>query len=146
MKEITVPAKLEELDRVTEFINGELEACGCSAREQMQIDIAVEEIYVNIARYAYHPTVGTATVRCTVGGDPLQVTIQFQDEGRFYNPLEKKDPDLTLSAEERQIGGLGIYMVKKSMDDISYEYQNGKNILTIRKNLDKACNITGRGL
>lgn len=146
MKEITVPAKLEELDRVTEFINGELEACGCSAREQMQIDIAVEEIYVNIARYAYHSTVGTATVRCTVGGDPLQVTIQFQDEGRFYNPLEKKDPDLTLSAEERQIGGLGIYMVKKSMDDISYEYQDGKNILTIRKNLDKACNITGRDL
>lgn len=135
MKEITVPATLEELDRVTEFINGELEAYGCSARVRMQIDIAVEEIYVNIAHYAYHPEVGEASVCCAVGGEPLQVIIQFADRGKPYNPLAKEDPDVSLSAEERDFGGLGIYMVKKSMDDITYDYEDGKNILTIKKNL-----------
>lgn len=133
MKELTVPAVLEELGRVTDFINEELEAHGCSPKIRMQIDIAVEEIYVNIAQYAYHPEVGQATVCCAVGGDPLQVTIQFSDSGRPYNPLENQDPDTSLSVEERQIGGLGIYMVKKSMDDITYDYENGKNVLTIKK-------------
>lgn len=135
MKEITVPAALGELGRVTDFINEELEAQGCPLKAQMQIDIAVEEIYVNIAHYAYHPEVGEATVRCAVGGDPLQVEIQFLDSGTPYNPLAKEDPDTSLSAEERQIGGLGIYMVKKSMDHITYNYEDGKNVLTIKKNL-----------
>lgn len=135
MKEITVPAALGELDRVTDFINEELEAQGCPLKAQMQIDIAVEEIYVNIAHYAYHPGVGEATVRCAVGGDPLQVEIQFLDSGTPYNPLAKEDPDTSLPAEERQIGGLGIYMVKKSMDHITYNYGDGKNVLTIKKNL-----------
>ena len=135
MKEITVPAALGELGRVTDFINEELEAQGCPLKAQMQIDIAVEEIYVNIAHYAYHPEVGEATVRCAVGGDPLQVEIQFLDSGTPYNPLAKEDPDTSLPAEERQIGGLGIYMVKKSMDHITYNYEDGKNVLTIKKNL-----------
>ena len=135
MKEITVPAALGELGRVTDFINEELEAQGCPLKAQLQIDIAVEEIYVNIAHYAYHPEVGEATVRCAVGGDPLQVEIQFLDSGTPYNPLAKEDPDTSLSAEERQIGGLGIYMVKKSMDHITYNYEDGKNVLTIKKNL-----------
>lgn len=135
MKELTVPASLEELDRIIAFVDQELEAHDCSMKAQMQIDIAVEEIYVNIAHYAYHPEVGEATVRCSVGGEPLQVIIQFMDAGRPYNPLEKKDPDVSLSADEREVGGLGIYMVKKSMDEIGYEYAQGKNILTIRKSL-----------
>ena len=75
MKEITVPAVLEELDRVLEFVNGELIACGCPVKTQMQLDIAVEELYVNIARYAYHPEIGNATVRCTVGGCLLYTSI-----------------------------------------------------------------------
>ena len=86
----------------------------------------------NIARYAYHPEVGEATIRCEVGGEPLQVVIQFMDGGKPYNPLEKDDPDTTLGVEEREIGGLGIFMVKKSMDKIDYEYSDGKNILTIK--------------
>ncbi len=135
MKEITVPALLEELGRVTEFVDRELEAHDCPMKVQMQVDIAVEEIYVNIAHYAYHPEIGEATVRCSVGGDPLQVMIQFMDGGKPYNPLLKDDPNVSLSAEERDVGGLGIYMVKKSMDDIAYEYENGKNILTIKKSL-----------
>jgi serine/threonine-protein kinase RsbW len=101
----------------------------------MQLDIAVEELYVNIARYAYHPEIGNATVRCTVGGDPLQVTVQFLDGGKPYNPLLNEDPNVTLTAEERSIGGLGIYMVKKSMDEIEYQYLEEKNVLTIRKKI-----------
>lgn len=135
MKELTVPATLEELNHIQAFIEGELEANDCPMKAVMQISIAVEEIYVNIAHYAYHPEIGEATVRIAVGGDPLQVTIQFLDHGKPFNPLEKQDADTTLSAEERDIGGLGILMVKKSMDAVDYSYEDGKNILTIKKNL-----------
>lgn len=135
MKEITVAATLDNLARVQEFIEAELEGCGCPMRAMMQIAVAVEEIYVNIAHYAYHPSVGEATVRCAVGGEPLQVTIQFLDSGKPFDPLKKPDADITLSAEEREIGGLGILMVKKSMDDVQYQYKGGCNILTLKKQL-----------
>ena len=135
MKEITVAAILDNLARVQEFIEVELENCGCPVRAMMQISVAVEEIYVNIAHYAYHPSVGEATVRCAVGGEPLQVTIQFLDSGKPFDPLAKPDADITLSAEEREIGGLGILMVKKSMDEVQYEYKDGCNILTLKKQL-----------
>ena len=129
MMELTVPAALEELEHVQEFVEQALEAQGISMKIQMQISIAVEEIYVNIARYAYHPEIGQATVRCAVGGNPLQVTIQFLDSGKPFDPLAKPDADTTLSAEERDI------MVKKSMDDVVYEYRDGCNILTLMKRL-----------
>ena len=135
MKTLTVPARTDQLEVVQEFIQQELENQECPMKVQMQIAIAVEEIFVNIAHYAYKPVEGDATIRCEVGGDPLEVTIQFLDHGKPYNPLTKEDPDITLSAEERQIGGLGIFMVKKSMDSLDYEYQDGKNILTIKKSL-----------
>lgn len=135
---LVVPAELEELDRVLEFVDRELEKHHCSMKVQMQIDIAVEEIYVNIAHYAYRPgQKGEAAIRCSVGGDPLQVTIQFMDNGVPYNPLNQKDPDITLSAEDRKIGGLGIFMVKKTMDNIRYDYKDGKNILTIDKTIQQ---------
>ena len=101
----------------------------------MQIDVAVEEIFVNIANYAYNPDIGSAGITVETQEDPLSVVITFTDGGVPYDPLKKPDPDVTLPAEERQIGGLGIYMVKKSMDDISYDYKDGKNILTLKKNL-----------
>ena len=135
MKTLTVPARTDQLEVVQEFIQQELENQECPMKVQMQIAIAVEEIFVNIAHYAYKPVEGDATIRCEVGGDPLEVTIQFLDHGKPYNPLAKEDPDITLSAEERQIGGLGMFMVKKSMDSLDYEYQDGKNILTIKKSL-----------
>ena len=135
MKELTVPATLEKLEEVQAFIEGELEKHGCPMKAAMQISIAVEEIYVNIAHYAYHPEIGEATVRIAVGGDPLQVTIQFLDSGKPFDPLAKPDADTTLSAEERDIGGLGILMVKRSMDDVAYEYKDGCNILTLKKRL-----------
>ena len=135
MAELTVPATLENLEIVTGFIHERLKLAGCPAKLMTQVDLAVEEIYVNIARYAYHPEIGQATVRCAVGGNPLQVTIQFLDSGKPFDPLAKPDADTTLSAEERDIGGLGILMVKKSMDDVVYEYRDGCNILTLMKRL-----------
>lgn len=136
MKELTVQAKLENLEMVTNFVNELLEENGCSMKAQIQIDIAIDELFGNIAHYAYNPLVGDATVRVEVCEDPLSVIITFIDNGMPYDPLSREDPDITLSAEEREIGGLGIYMVKKSMDEVSYDYQNGQNILTIKKKIN----------
>ena len=133
MKDITVDATLDNLEVVQNFVSEELETQGCSMKVMMQIEIAVEEIYVNIVHYAYNPEIGKATIRCEVTDDPMQVIIQFLDSGVPFDPLAKKDADITLSAEEREIGGLGIFMVKQSMDEVSYEYTEGKNVLTIRK-------------
>lgn len=135
MNELTLEATLENLEKVQSFVEDKLDATGCSMKIKMQISIAVEEIYVNIAHYAYNPGVGNATIKCTVDGDPLQVSIQFMDSGIPFNPLAKEDADTTLSVDEREIGGLGIYMVKKSMDEITYEYKDGKNILKIKKKM-----------
>ena len=133
MKELTIAATVENIEVVTEFVNQQLELLECPMKAQMQIDIAIDELFSNIAHYSYNPEVGQATVRVEVVENPLAVTITFIDNGIPYDPLAKKDPDLTLSAEERQIGGLGIYMVKKSMDEITYEYKDGQNILSIKK-------------
>ena len=135
MKELTIVAKVENIEAVTNFVNEQLEALDCPMKAQIQIDIAIDELFGNIAHYAYNPEIGKATVRVEVIEDPLAVTITFIDNGVPYDPLAKADPDTTLSAEEREIGGLGIYMVKKSMDDITYEYKDGQNILAIKKNL-----------
>lgn len=134
MRELTIEATPENVDKVIEFVDGMLEAYGCGAREQMAIDVAVDELFSNIAHYAYNPETGNATVRVDVKNDPLAVEITFIDHGVPYDPLAKADPDTTLSLEERQIGGLGIFIVKKSMDAVNYEYKDGKNILTIKKN------------
>ena len=134
MKELTIEATPESVDQVIEFVDGMLEEYGCGAREQMAIDVAVDELFSNIAHYAYNPETGNATVRVDVKNDPLAVEITFIDHGVPYDPLAKADPDTTLSLEERQIGGLGIFIVKKSMDAVNYEYKDGKNILTIKKN------------
>lgn len=134
MKELTVDATVENIATVTEFVNAQLEQSGCPPKIQMQIDIAIDELFGNIAHYAYDPNVGPATVRVEVDEEPC-VIITFIDNGVPYDPLGKEDPDITLSAEERGIGGLGVYMVKKSMDDISYEYRDGQNILRIKKRI-----------
>lgn len=135
MKELTIAATVEHIETVTDFVNEQLNALDCPMKVQIQIDIAIDEIFGNIAHYAYHPEVGQATVRVEVIEDPPAVVITFIDSGIPYDPLKKKDPNTTLSAEEREIGGLGIYMVKKTMDDITYEHKDGQNILKIKKNL-----------
>ena len=135
MKELTVNATVENIEIVTDFVNEQLEELLCPMKAQMQIDIAIDELFGNIAHYAYDPEVGHATVRVEVVDTPLSVVITFIDHGVPYDPLKQEDPDTTRAAEEREIGGLGIYIVKKSMDEISYEYKDGRNILRIRKNI-----------
>ena len=135
MDELVIEATRENLPKVISFVNEHLEAADCNMRTQIQIDIAVEELFINISSYAYDPEIGTAVVQVTVTDEPLSVEITFIDNGRQYDPLAKEDPDITLPINKRKKGGLGIFMVKKSMDDIHYEYADGKNILTIKKNL-----------
>ena len=135
MKELTVDAAIENIPAVTAFVEEQLEQVGCPMKAQMQIDIAIDEIFSNIAQYAYTPKTGKATVRVEVTEDPMAVVITFIDNGIPYDPLAKADPNVSLPADERQIGGLVIFMVKKSMDEINYEYKNGQNILTIKKHI-----------
>lgn len=135
MKELDIEALVENLDEVLQFVDTQLENAECSPKVQMQIDLAVEEIFVNVANYAYDPEVGPVTVRVEVLPDASAVSITFIDHGVPYDPLAKADPDVSKAADERQVGGLGIFLVKKNMDDISYKYVNGSNILMIKKNL-----------
>ncbi|MDD6645104.1 MAG: ATP-binding protein [Oscillospiraceae bacterium] len=135
MKELTIDATVENITSVTDFVDEQLEEFGCPLKAKMQIDIAIDELFGNIAHYAYKPDVGPATVRVEVNENPLAVIITFIDHGVQYDPLSAREPDTTLSAEERSIGGLGIYIVKKSMDEITYEYKDGQNILKIKKNI-----------
>ncbi|MCR4925708.1 MAG: ATP-binding protein [Clostridiales bacterium] len=135
MRELTIDATVENIEKVTAFVDEMLEEYDCPMKALMQINIAIDELFGNIAHYAYNPNVGPATVSVEVVENPLAVTITFVDNGIPYDPLSKEDPDVTKSAEEREIGGLGIYMVKKSMDEITYEYKDGKNILKIKKSM-----------
>lgn len=135
MQEISIAAKVENLDKVLAFVDELLVTQDCSMKVQMQIDIAVEELFVNIAKYAYESGEGNALIQVVFTHDPLIVSITFIDHGIPYDPVKKEDPDITLPAEKRSIGGLGIYMVKKSMDNMYYEYKDGKNVLTIQKRL-----------
>ncbi|MBO6047980.1 MAG: SpoIIE family protein phosphatase [Erysipelotrichaceae bacterium] len=131
-KEITVDATINNIRTVTEFVDAELEAHGCPMKKQIQIDIAIDEIFSNIAHYAFEGT-GKATVCVNIEDDPKVLTMIFKDNGIPYDPLVAKDPDVTLSADERSVGGLGVFIVKKTMDDVHYTYENGQNILTIKK-------------
>ncbi len=136
MEELRLGAKLENLEQVLAFVDERLEAAGCPMKTQMQIDVAVEEMFVNIAQYAYAPGTGEAVIGMGIQGGSAVITLK--DWGMPFDPLAKTDPDVSLSAEERKIGGLGIFMVKKSMDDVSYVYAEGQNQLTIRKKIANA--------
>ncbi|MBR4719835.1 MAG: ATP-binding protein [Lachnospiraceae bacterium] len=135
MKELNVEAKIDNLHRVLEFVDEELEGLDCSIKLQTQIDVAVEELFVNIASYAYEGGNGMACIRIDKEEMEPAIVITFIDQGFPYNPLEREDPDVTLSVEQRNIGGLGVFMVKKSMDEVSYKYCDGSNMLTIKKKL-----------
>ena len=133
MEKITIEATVENLAAVTEFITSTLEEKDCSMKIIMQMELVIEEIFVNVASYAYRPNVGPVTICKEISESPQAVTITFIDSGVAYNPLEREDPDITLSAEERDIGGLGIFLVKKNVDEISYERKDNQNILKIKK-------------
>ena len=135
MKALTIAATPENIPQVTAFIDEHLEAVDCPMKAQMQIDIAIDELFANIAHYAYGDGTGEATVRFDFDEASRMASITFIDSGVPFNPLEVADPDVTLSAEEREIGGLGVFMVKKSMDTLVYSHENGYNVLTIQKRI-----------
>ena len=135
MKKMKTKARREQLESVLMFLEEELSSIEHNTKNKIQLFIAVEELFVNIASYAYYPAEGDAEIDIDTDNENNFVYITFIDSGKPYNPLEREDPDVTLSAKERKIGGLGIYMVKKSMDDMSYEYKNGCNILKIGKKM-----------
>ena len=130
-KRMIIKAESDNLSDVISFIEDILERSPCPIKAKMQIDLAVEEIFVNVASYAYVPNTGDVEVTVRTGHDFVSIT--FTDCGIPYDPLSKEDPDITLSAEERTVGGLGIFLTKKLMDDVSYEYTDGKNRLTLIK-------------
>ena len=135
-KELTLEAKIENNESFTDFINEELEAMGCPAKARMQIDTAVDEILANVAAYAYGEESGPVSLLIAGEDDPRTVVIRFTDSGKPFNPLEKEIPDtISMSADDRPIGGLGIYMVRKLMDEVAYEYRDGKNVLLLRKRI-----------
>ncbi len=135
MKELTLDATVANIEVVTDFVNAELEALDCPIKAQYQIDIAIDELFSNIANYAYGADVGPATVRFEAVQDPRKVVMTFIDQGLEFDPLSASAPNIQLAADERSTGGLGIFMVRKTMDGMSYERRDGKNILRVEKNL-----------
>ncbi len=133
MEKLTIEAKVENLPVVTEFISSSLEEKACSLKIIMQMELVIEEIFVNVASYAYRPDVGLVTVYKEFSENPAEITVTFVDGGVEYNPLEHKDPDINADIDKRNIGGLGIFLIKKNVDDIFYERKDGKNILTFKK-------------
>lgn len=133
VKELTVESVPEKINAVTAFINSELEAYDCSRRTRIQIDIAVDELFANIVHHAYASRGGDITVRVCISGKDRTARITLIDSGKPFDPLSAPEPDISLPVEQRAVGGLGIYLVKKTMDDLRYEYSDGKNFVTIAK-------------
>ena len=133
MQERTLPAVIDSIPQVTAWIDEELEKLNCSMKAQMQIDVAIDEIFSNIAQYAYPGKEGSASVQLEFQEDTRMLSITFVDQGIPFDPLSQKEPDTSLGIEERKIGGLGIFLVKKTMDEVSYQYRDGKNILCLKK-------------
>ena len=135
MQELNLEASVTNIPAVTDFVNAILEELDCPIKARLQIDVAIDELFSNIAQYAYAPGTGPATVRVETVQDPRAVILTFIDRGVPYDPLAAEDPDITAPAEERSIGGLGVFLVKKTMDDVRYEYREGQNILRIMKRM-----------
>jgi len=136
MLEFTAKAVRENLDSITDWVNDALTERGCSMRDIMRLDVVIDEIFANIANYAYAPDTGDITIRLSFEEDPLKVTLTFIDSGKPFDPLKREDPDTKLDAIHRKIGGLGIFVVKKTMDEVTYRYTDGQNMLTVAKYLD----------
>ena len=141
MKEWTLEAKLSNIPVAISVIDEWLEELACPIKAQTQIDVAVDEIFSNIAHYAYAPGSGDATIRLDYDELLRTVSITFSDRGIPFNPLEKEEPDIFLPAEEREIGGLGIFLVRKTMDEVKYRREDDRNILTIVKRIQKETNM-----
>ena len=136
MREIELEAKRENLHQVFDFVTRELEPYISEKKMLRQFKLCVEEVFLNIAQYAYHPKTGPAKILLSVLDEgPLRVEISFIDHGLPFDPLEAGEPDLDADLDERRVGGLGIFLVRTHMDDVYYEYKNGENVLTLEKTL-----------
>ena len=136
MREMTVNATPEQIEQVVDFVNEQLDTLGCSDEVRIDVDVAVDELLGNIVQYAYGPDTGIVTVRVHAEEDPLAVVISFLDSGAPFNPLAEERPNTTsLPAKERPLGGLGLFLVKELMDELTYCYRDGHNVLTVRKAL-----------
>jgi anti-sigma regulatory factor (Ser/Thr protein kinase) len=131
----TFPAKTEALPDVLNYVEQTLEQYECPMKTQMAICVAIEEVFVNVAHYAYGDGEGNMSLGIGFDEESRTITFRMTDKGVPFDPLQKPDPDITLSAEERDIGGLGIFITKKTMDSVVYAYENGENILTMTKKL-----------
>lgn len=129
------PAKTEALNDVLAFVDETLEQYDCPMKVSMAIGVAIEEVFVNVAHYAYGENEGTVALDISFDENECAITFRMADAGIPFDPLKKPDPDITLSAEEREIGGLGIFITKKTMDSVTYDYKDGENILTMVKKL-----------
>ena len=141
MRELEIGAELQNMETVRSYVTEQLEEAGFGPKQIMEVELAVEEIFCNIANYAYKPEKGNVLIRCEVEEtDKCRITIEFIDQGVPYNPLERSNPDISLEAEERDIGGLGIFLSKAMPDSMDYRYEDGKNILVITKErADETC-------
>jgi anti-sigma regulatory factor (Ser/Thr protein kinase) len=133
MDQITVPARKENLQDVLEFVVKHLELLQYSTKALLRLELSVEEAYVNIVNYAYDSDDGEIVIGCRIDENPSKITVQFIDSGIPFNPLKNEDPDVLSGIDEKEPGGLGIFLIKKNVDKLYYEYYDGKNILTIQK-------------
>ena len=133
MEKITLDAAIENIAVVTDFIDERLERAGCGRKAEMQINIVIDEIFSNIAKYGYASGHGDATVTIDITEDPLKAEIQFINSGEPYDPLSVKDPDIHAALADRPMGGLGILIIRKMMDEVTYENKDGKNVLRVLK-------------
>ena len=131
----TFPAKTESLPDVLGFVEQTLETLECPLKIQTALCVAIEEVFVNVAHYAYGDGEGDMTLEIGFNDESREITFKMVDKGVPFDPLNKPDPDITLPAEDREIGGLGIFITKKTMDSLSYSYENGENILTMIKKI-----------
>ncbi len=135
MENVTINSDLLELDNIFDKLDFLLSEYDYNLKLVMQLKLAVEEIFTNICNYAYDDKDGMVVLSLETNPSPLSITIKFEDHGSYFNPLDIRNPDTNLTAEEREIGGLGIFLVKKNVDEIQYENIDGKNVLTIKKHL-----------
>lgn len=139
---IIVSSEVCYLSNVISFVETTCKQAGLSEKNFIPIAVIIEEVFTNIVRYAYgEGIVGTIEINCRIHLDARKIEIVFVDDGKAYNPLEQKDPDITLPVEERTVGGLGILIVKKWVDDIRYVYEHGRNHLSIEKTLECVSSI-----
>ena len=135
MATLRVPAELEQYEIVEDFILDHLPVGNHSTDDMLAFRLAAEEIFMNIVSYAYGPTGGDMVVTCEVDDNTHSMTVKFSDEGKQFNPLEMGEPDLDAPLEERDIGGLGIFLTTMHMDDVTYTYENNTNNLTMMRKL-----------